>query len=82
MRRLLMSTVLVSACLLALPAQADMAVTVGGYTGFQAALFDNDLANSSGRDFQSESEIHVRAKGTADNGLEYGVLIELMTSTT
>lgn len=81
MRRLLMSTVLVSACLLALPAQADMAVTVGGYTGFQAALFDNDLANSSGRDFQSESEIHVRAKGTADNGLEYGVLIELMTST-
>lgn len=75
------TTALATASLLTLPAQADMDVSIGGYTGFQAAVFDNDTANNSGRDFLSESEIHVRAKGTADNGLEYGALVELMTST-
>lgn len=81
MYRLFATTALVTATLLAFPAAAEMDVSLGGYSGFQAAVFDNDAANNSGRDFQSEAEVHVRAKGTADNGLEYGALIELMAST-
>lgn len=68
-------------CLLALPAQAEMKVKVGGYTAFQAAAFDNDNTNSSNRDFLSESEIFIRASDEADNGLRYGVKVELQTST-
>lgn len=78
---LIATTALVSTGLFALPAHAEMDVTIGGYVGFQAAAFDNDTANNSGRDFQSESEIHIKATGKADNGLEYGALVELRTST-
>lgn len=63
------------------PARADLEVTIGGYTGFQAALFDNDTANNSDRDFQSEAEVYVKANAKADNGLEYGAYIELLAST-
>ena len=80
MNRLLTSVSLASLLLLAVPARAELQVTLGGYVGFQAAVFDNDAANNSNRDFQSESEIHVKVKGLADNGLEYGALIELRTS--
>ena len=80
MRRLLVSTALVSIAAMS-PAHAEMEVTVGGYMGFQAAAFDNDAANSSDRDFQSETELHVKAKGKADNGLEYGANMELTLST-
>lgn len=79
MRYLLATTAL--ACFMAVPAQAEMTVKVGGYTAVQAALFDNDTANGSTRDFLSESEVHVKVTNTADNGLEYGAYIELQTST-
>lgn len=80
MRKLLLTTALVSLAMVP-AAKADMEVSLGGYTAFQAAAFDNDVANNSSRDFQSESEIHVKATGKADNGLEYGAYLELMTST-
>lgn len=65
----------------AVPAHAEMEVRVGGYVGFQAGFVDNDTANNSERDFQSESEVHVTASGAADNGLKYGAYVELQTST-
>ena len=80
MRKLLVTTALVS-CALIPVAKADLEVTIGGYTGFQAAVFNNDTANSSDRDFQSESEIFVKAGAKADNGLEYGAYVELFAST-
>ena len=81
MKTLFSSTALACCTLLSVPALAEMEVTVGGYTGFQAAVFDNDAANNSGRDFLTEAEIHVKASGKADNGLEYGALVELFAST-
>ena len=81
MRRLMITTALVSLAFVP-AARAELEVTVGGYTGFQAAIFDNDTANSSGRDFQSEAEIHVGAKATSDNGLEYGAKVEMLASST
>ena len=81
MRRLMITTALVSLAFVP-AARAELEVTVGGYTGFQAAYFDNDAANSSNRDFQSEAEIHVGAKATSDNGLEYGAKVEMLASST
>jgi len=78
---LLGTTALIGAALLAGPAQAQLEVTVGGYTAFQAGYFDNEAANSSDRDFQSEAQLTVNADGTADNGLQYGAKVVLETST-
>ena len=81
---LLATTALIAASAFAAPAKAEMEVTVGGYTAFQAGFFDNDTANSSDRDFTSEAQIAIRADGTADNGLQYGakVLLDASTSDT
>jgi outer membrane protein OmpU len=81
---LLATTALIAASAFAAPAKADLEVTVGGFTAFQAGFFDNDSTTSSDRDFQSEAQIAVMADGTADNGLQYGakVLLDASTSDT
>ncbi len=81
LRRLAFSTATVCTVALTVPAQADMQVYLGGYTGVQAAVFENDAATNSSRDFLSEAEIFVRAENTADNGLQYGAKLELHSST-
>ena len=58
-------------------AQAQLTVTLGGYTTFRAATYDSDTPGATSREFQNETEIHVRADGKADNGLLYGVKIEV-----
>ncbi len=78
---LLATTAIIAASAFASPAKAELQVTVGGFTAFQAAMFDDDTANSSERDFQSEAEIHVNADATADNGLQYGAKVVLNAST-
>lgn len=82
MRKLwLGSTALISVLAFAPAAYAELEVVMGGYVSTQAGFFDNDQANSSDRDFRSKSEIRINAKGTADNGLEYGARVDLLTST-
>lgn len=78
---LLATTALIAATAFAAPAKADLEVTVGGFTAFQAAMMDNDTANNSNADFQSEAQIAVHADATADNGLQYGAKILLNAST-
>lgn len=59
-------------------AQEPISVTVGGYLQFDAASISQDKDdNLRSNDFRTSSEIHVRAEGTADNGLVYGANIEL-----
>lgn len=77
---LLATTALIAASAFAAPAHAELEVTVGGFTAFQAAMFDNDSTDSN-RDFQSEAQIAVHADGTADNGLQYGAKVLLDAST-
>ncbi|MGQ9366314.1 porin [Azospirillum sp. ST 5-10] len=55
---------------------AEMVVTLGGFVDFQAGYFDNDTDDND-FDFANEVEVHINADGKADNGLEYGVHIEL-----
>lgn len=77
---LLGSTALVSAALFATAAQA-VDVKVGGFARFQAGWFDDAFKDTTNRDFQMESEIHVNAKGVTENGLEYGAKVQLRAST-
>lgn len=82
MRNILLgSTAFVAAVAMAPYAHAQLEVNLGGFSRFQAGYFDNEDPDSSDRDFRFESEVHVRMGGVADNGLEYGAVVELQTST-
>ncbi len=86
-KTLLATTAIVGATLLAAPANAgtvgsrdNFAVTVGGVLWFSAYLRDEDAGATNGRGYGftvSESEVHINARATADNGIKYGVSIEL-----
>ncbi|MDA0785088.1 MAG: porin [Proteobacteria bacterium] len=84
---LLGGTALASVAVLALPANAgqvgskdSMSVTLGGEFRFQVGLVDQDVSAAAGRGYQfkvDESEVKVKASNTANNGLKYGISIEL-----
>ena len=86
-KALLATTAIVGATLLAAPANAgtvgsrdNMNVTLGGVFWFSAYLRDEDASLTNGRGYGltvSESEIHIGASASADNGIKYGVNIEL-----
>jgi len=86
-KTLLASSALVGAALIAAPAYAGtvgskdaMSVTLNGQLWFSVALADEDISAGRGRGYRfsvNESEVHVNAKNTADNGITYGVSIEL-----
>jgi hypothetical protein len=78
---LLTSTALAGGMLFASVAQAQITVSLGGYTEFFAGFYDDDQPNRTEREFELETEIVVRADGKADNGLLYGAKIELQNST-
>ena len=86
-KTLLASTALVGAALLAAPANAGtvgskdaMSVSLMGTLWFSVSMYDEDVSAGNGRGYRfgvNESEIHVQAKNTADNGITYGVTVEL-----
>jgi len=82
-RLLLGSTALVSAGLLlggAAPAQAEIEVTLGGYTEFEAIGATDDTYDPSpdrGYGFAMDNEVHIQATGTSDTGVTYGSYLEL-----
>jgi outer membrane protein OmpU len=82
-RLLLGSTALVSAGILfanATPAQAQIEVTLGGYTEFGAeGATDDTLQNGDGDrgyTFFMDNEVHIQATGVSDGGLTYGSYAE------
>ncbi|MBO6782660.1 MAG: porin [Alphaproteobacteria bacterium] len=84
---LLGGTALVGAAAMTLPANAGqvgskdaMSVTLGGEFRFIVGFSDQDVSAGYGRGYEfhgDEVEVKINAKNTADNGLEYGVGIEL-----
>src|SRR4051812_50184329 len=78
---LLGTTAIAAAALYAQSAQAQITVSLGGYTEFFGAYYDDDAPNRTNHEFQLETEIVVRADGKADNGLLYGAKVELQNST-
>ncbi len=82
MRKILLATTALAAFAgFSSAANAQITVTLGGYTEFFGAIYDNNLVNGTEREFQLETEIVVKADGKADNGLLYGAKIELQNST-
>jgi outer membrane protein OmpU len=83
MRKILLATASASAlCTFSMQAQAEMVVSLGGYTEFFGALFNDSLGtNRNKREFELETEIVVKADGKADNGLLYGAKVELQNGT-
>ncbi len=89
MKKLLSTTAFLGA--LALTAgsaeAANLQVNVGGFVDFQAGYTSDDQVahdvlsssneNQNKVNFSTDSEIHFTVEGTADNGLEYGAVIEL-----
>jgi outer membrane protein OmpU len=83
MRKILLATTALAAFAgFSSAANAQITVTLGGYTEFFGAIYDNNLVNGTEREFQVEAEIVVKADGKADNGLLYGTKIELQTTGT
>ncbi|UEM21162.1 porin [Skermanella mucosa] len=83
MRNILLATTALAAVAgFASAANAQIKVTLGGYTEFFAAIYDNNLVNGTEREFQLETEIVIKADGKADNGLLYGAKVELQNGTT
>jgi outer membrane protein OmpU len=80
-RILLTGTALAGGMLFASVAQAQITVSLGGYTEFFAGFYDDDSSSRTNHEFELETEIVVRADGKADNGLLYGAKIELQNST-
>lgn len=90
-KALLASTALVGAALLTAPAQAgtvgsgdNLSLNLSGFYWFNVAFYDEDNSNTRGRGYRfdsPESEIYVNASNTADNGIQYGVSIELNADT-
>ena len=89
-KTLLASSALVGASLLAAPAMAGtvgskdaMNVSVSGTLWFAVQLVDSDIENvgqSKGYGFKvNESEVYINASNKADNGIKYGVAIEIAT---
>jgi len=86
-KTLLASSALVGASLLAAPAMAgtvgskdDMSVTLGGTLWFSVGIYEEDVSAGRGRGYRfgvNETEVYVSASNTADNGIKYGVSIEL-----
>jgi outer membrane protein OmpU len=80
---LLSSTALASAGILfAGSASAqDFEVSLQGYTEFQGQAATNETLNNDDGDrgygFFMDNEVHVLASGTADNGVQYGSIVEI-----
>ncbi len=82
-RLLLGSSALVSAGILfagTAPAQAEIKVTLGGYTEFGAVGATDDTLQSEpdrGYTFFMDNEVHITAEGTSDFGVTYGSYLEM-----
>jgi outer membrane protein OmpU len=82
MRKILLATTALAAVAgFSSAANAQITVSLGGYTEFFGAIYDNNVVNGTHREFQLESEIVIKADGKADNGLLYGTKVELQNST-
>ena len=87
---LLGTTALAGAALMTLPAIAgttqsgdNYTVELSGEFGFNVMQYDQDVSNAQGRGYKFENddaELYIHAGAKADNGIKYGVRIELNTN--
>ncbi len=89
-KTLLSSSAIAGAALISAPAQAfvesgdNLTVSLSGSYRFSVIVYDQDVRTGTGRGYtfrSDESEIAVSFDNVADNGLEYGGVIEIATQT-
>jgi len=85
---LLGSTAIVAAGMIAAPtamAAEKLSASVGGYMeqwfGYTSVSEDNSTRDVDGFDVKSDSEIHFKGSTTLDNGIEFGVNVQLEANT-
>src|SRR3546814_12717350 len=91
MRQLVRGGTALAGIAAALPASAGtvgsgdrMSIMIGGDYRFNIALIDQDVSAGFGRGYTfkiDEAEVKVNASNTADNGITYGVGLELNANT-
>src|SRR3546814_17566952 len=91
MRQLVRGGTALAGIAAALPASAGtvgsgdrMSIMIGGEYRFNIALIDQDVSAGFGRGYTfkiDEAEVKVNASNTADNGITYGVGLELNANT-
>jgi hypothetical protein len=62
----------------------NLSVKLSGEVRFNVALLDQDVSAGFGRGYffkLDEAELNIEASNTADNGIKYGVMVELQTNT-
>jgi outer membrane protein OmpU len=74
---LVASTALISA-MLAMPAQAELNLDLGGHFRGYGAFTDVDAAGTQDFELRRDTEIHFTGEATSDNGLTVGVHYEAM----
>lgn len=74
---LVASTALISA-LLAMPAQAELNLDLGGHFRGYGAFTDVDAAGTQDFELRRDTEVHFTGEATSDNGLTVGVHYEAM----
>jgi predicted porin len=74
---LLCSAAALGVALSAAPAAAQIDVTVGGHSKNYMGYLTQDGSGERKFDMLRESELHINAEGTADNGLVYGFHLEM-----
>lgn len=74
---LLCSAAALGVALSAAPAAAQIDVTVGGHSKNYLGYLTQDGSGERKFDMLRESELHINAEGTADNGLVYGFHLEM-----
>lgn len=80
-KSLLGTTAFIATLALSAPAQAQFDITLGGYVDFVWGMMDDDLANRTSQDMMLATELWIDAEAKSDNGLTYGVAIEIQNGT-
>lgn len=93
MKKVLLATTALGVFTAGTALAAGPTVTVGGHADFQAAIADQDglfestnagsaavVANTRDTRFRQDAEVHFKIDGTADNGIGYGGVLELITN--
>jgi len=78
---LVASTALISA-MMAMPAQAELNMDLGGHFRGYGVYADDDTANARDFAFVRDTEIHFTGEATSDNGLTVGVHYEAVLGST
>jgi hypothetical protein len=82
MKKYLVATTALISAVIAMPAQAELNLDLGGHFRGYGVYADDDTANARDFAFVRDTEIHFTGEATSDNGLTVGVHYEAVLGST